>query len=189
MDEAATRVLDAAECLFYERGIHAVGMDELRSASGVSLKRLYQCFPAKEQVVVAYLRRRHSRWLGEMRAFVEGHEPGSRVAAVFDWLDGWFREPGFRGCAFVNSAGEMGAGSPVVLAVAREHKVAVRGFFGELTGDETLATQLSLLAEGAITLAAVGGDPSAACQAKDAAAVLVDQMLSSSRFRSKSGHR
>jgi AcrR family transcriptional regulator len=42
MDEgpARTRLLDAAEDLFYTRGIQSVGMDEIRDASGVSLKRL-----------------------------------------------------------------------------------------------------------------------------------------------------
>jgi len=57
MDSAVVRgrVLDAAEELFYGRGIQSVGMDDIRGTSGVSLKRLYQLFPAKEQLVEAYL--------------------------------------------------------------------------------------------------------------------------------------
>lgn len=60
MDSTTAReqALDAAEELFYGRGVQSVGMDDLRGASGVSLKRLYQLFPAKEQLVEAYLERR-----------------------------------------------------------------------------------------------------------------------------------
>lgn len=36
-DTAQTRLLDAAEELFNEHGIQAVGMDTIRSRSGVSL--------------------------------------------------------------------------------------------------------------------------------------------------------
>ncbi|GAA3352443.1 hypothetical protein GCM10020366_02110 [Saccharopolyspora gregorii] len=44
---ATTRLLDAAEELFYARGVQAVGMDEIRAASGVSLKRLYSASPRR----------------------------------------------------------------------------------------------------------------------------------------------
>jgi AcrR family transcriptional regulator len=58
---ARERALDAAEELFYGRGVQSVGMDDVRGASGVSLKRLYQLFPSKEQLVEAYLERRDAR--------------------------------------------------------------------------------------------------------------------------------
>ncbi len=60
--DAGRSVLLAAERLYYARGIHAVGMDEVKAEAGVSLKRLYQLYPAKEQLVDAYLRRRDGRW-------------------------------------------------------------------------------------------------------------------------------
>ena len=50
MDDATAeqQVLGAADRLFNEHGIRTVGMDQIRDASGVSLKRLYRLFPAKE---------------------------------------------------------------------------------------------------------------------------------------------
>src|SRR6266540_4039281 len=96
MDSAVAReqALDAAEKLFYGRGIQTVGMDDIRSTSGVSLKRLYQLFPAKEQLVEAYLERRDIRWRQRLAAHVDRQtDPERRILAVFDWLGQWFGEP------------------------------------------------------------------------------------------------
>jgi len=177
-DTARTRLLDTAEDLFYARGIQAVGMDDLRSGSGLSLKRLYALYPAKEQLVEAYLRRRDLRWRGRLAAFVaEVESPDYRILAVFDWLRSWFREPGFRGCAWVNSHGELGATSEVVARAAREHKQA---FADYLTGlvtaanlPTTLAPQLFLLAEGAMVSAGILDDPRQADHARAAAESLM----------------
>jgi hypothetical protein len=32
-------------------------------------------------------------------------DPRQRIIAVFDWLQAWFSEPGFRGCAWINGYG------------------------------------------------------------------------------------
>ena len=58
----ARRVLDAASELFYERGIHAVGVDTIAEAAGVTKKTLYDRFGSKEALVVAYLQHRDARW-------------------------------------------------------------------------------------------------------------------------------
>ncbi|MET1071012.1 MAG: TetR/AcrR family transcriptional regulator [Umezawaea sp.] len=177
-DTARTRLLDTAEELFYARGIQAVGMDEIRGGSGVSLKRLYALYPAKEQLVEAYLRRRDLRWRGSLAASVAAVEdPRDRIAAVFDWLGTWFREPGFRGCAWVNGHGELGATSAVVARLAREHKQAFAHQLAELVAAaglaEALAPQLFLLAEGAMVSAAILDDPRQADRAREAAVALV----------------
>ncbi|WP_344677299.1 TetR/AcrR family transcriptional regulator [Saccharopolyspora taberi] len=167
------QVLDAAGALFYERGIQAVGMAEIRTAAGVSLKRLYQCFASKDELVESYLRRRDRRWREQLAGHVAGN-PG--VLSVFDWLRDWFADPGFRGCAFINSFGELGATSDAVARAAREHKAALREFLlDQLTGDdrEKRADQLLMLVDGAITTAAITGDPGAADTARDAARTLI----------------
>ncbi|MFS8197824.1 TetR/AcrR family transcriptional regulator [Streptomyces sp. CWNU-52B] len=181
MDSAAARAraLDAAEALFYGRGIQSVGMDDIRGASGVSLKRLYQLFPAKEHLVVAYLERRDLRWRQRLAAHVDGHtDPRRRVLAVFDWLGAWFREPGFRGCAWINSYGELGATSEPVADQVRTHKRAFKEYVVGLAGEAGLpaepAGQLHLLAEGAMTTAAIERSAAPAALAGRAAQALID---------------
>ncbi|MFJ8079187.1 TetR/AcrR family transcriptional regulator [Streptomyces sp. NPDC096205] len=180
MDSATARekALDAAEALFYGRGVQSVGMDDVRAASGVSLKRLYQLFPAKEQLVVAYLERRDTRWRSRLADHVARHpDPERRLLAVFDWLELWFAEPGFRGCAWINAYGELGATSPAVADQVRAHKRAFRAYLEALARGagrpEELAGQLFLLAEGAMVTAGITGSPVPASEARNAARALL----------------
>ncbi|MFE9836554.1 TetR/AcrR family transcriptional regulator [Streptomyces sp. NPDC005551] len=176
---AREQALDAAEELFYGRGIQSVGMDDVRTASGVSLKRLYQLFPAKEVLVEAYLERRDVRWRRRLAAHVEGHEgPAERVLAVFDWLGRWFGEPGFRGCAWINSYGELGAASPRVAAQVRAHKQAFKDYLVALVAaaglPDAVGEQVHVLAEGAMVTAGIEQDTAPAACAREAARVLMD---------------
>ncbi|MFC5666548.1 TetR/AcrR family transcriptional regulator [Kitasatospora misakiensis] len=178
-DEAQTRILDAAEELFYGQGIQAVGMDAVRTAAGVTLRRLYQLFPSKGDLVEAYLDRRDRRWLAALADHVDtaADTPAERVLAVFDWLADWFAQPGFRGCAFVNSFGELGATAPGVAAAARRHKEALREYLTGLATDAGApagtGTHLALLVEGAITLASLTGTPTPAAEAREVAGLLL----------------
>ncbi|MFJ3202079.1 TetR/AcrR family transcriptional regulator [Streptomyces sp. NPDC086989] len=175
-EEARTRLLDAAEALFYAEGVQAVGMDRIRSTSEVPLKRLYKIFPAKEALVAAYLERRDQRWTASLRdAVAQAPGTGEAIGAVFDWLARWFSEPDFRGCAFLNAYGELGTGPAGVLDVVRRHKAELRGLLAELTGPgrEELADQLLILVEGATAVAALTPGPEPAHRARQAASTLL----------------
>src|SRR5262249_8045987 len=117
-ERARGRVLDAAGRLFNARGIHAVGMDAIRAESGISLKRLYQLFPAKEAIIEQVLLRRHETWMGWVDAATRGAEdPRERLLAIYDMLARWFARDDFRGCLFINSFGELGGVSPRIAGI------------------------------------------------------------------------
>lgn len=177
-ETARTQLLDAAEALFYARGVQAVGMDDVRDASGVSLKLLYQLFRGKEDLVESFLDRRDLRWRGRLADYVGGVEGSeARILAVFDWLHEWFSEPTFRGCAWINLNGELGAVSPGVCRQAREHKRAFVDYLHELVIDaglpETLTGPLALLAEGAMVTAGIFATADPALEAREAARILI----------------
>ena len=182
-DEARERILSAAEELYYRKGFAAVGMDELRSAARVSLRRLYALFPAKNDIVAAVLARRHAEWESGLAAAVTdaGADPRARLLAVYEYLEDWFCSDGFRGCAFINAFGELGGTNPDVAAAVRDHKASFQQYMAglvESTGaSPLLAAQLSILAEGAQSTAAISSDPQAAVQARAAAEVLVDAAI------------
>ena len=181
-DDERVLVLDAAESLFYRRGVQAVGIDDIRAGAGVSLKRLYQLFPSKDHLVVAFLERRDARWRGRLADFVEsrarvGAAPTEQILAVFDWLGEWFAEPGFRGCAWINSSGELGGVSDAVAGLARAHKTAFRRYLAGLVADAGLrpglTDELLLIAEGAMVTAGIFGTAEPAAHARRAAATLI----------------
>ncbi|GLW59531.1 TetR/AcrR family transcriptional regulator [Kitasatospora phosalacinea] len=182
-------LLDAAEALFYEKGIRAVGMDEVRAASGLPLKRIYRLHPAKDDLVVAVLRRRDLRWRADLAAAVEAagagagsasdpdvDGPRARLLAAFDWLGRWFAEPGYRGCAWINAFGELGPASPPVLAEVRAHKEAFHAQLADWSRAAGLPdpSAVQLLAEGAIVTAAITADPAPARHARAAVEALLD---------------
>lgn len=172
-------IIETADRLYYARGIQAVGMDELRAAAGVSLKRLYAEFPSKEDIVLAVMQHRHELWTRGVSATVgEAESPRDRLLAIYDYLAGWFSEDSFRGCGFINAFGELGAVSPAVAAIAREHKTSFQDYVADLVADAgapaELAPQLAILAEGAQTTAAITGSPEAAQHARRAAETLID---------------
>lgn len=182
ISEARARIVATADELYNAHGIQSVGMDRLRTAAGVSLKKLYQEFPSKSSIVMAVLERRHESWTRGLDATVhQAADPRDRLLAIFDYLAGWFAQDSFRGCGFINSFAELGAVSDEVAAYARQHKESFQEYVAELARDagapDYLAPQLSILAEGAQTTAAITGTSEAAGQARRAAEVLIDAAL------------
>ena len=180
---ARERIVDAADQLFYARGVQAVGMDAVRNEAGVSLKRIYSLFASKDDLIVAVLHHRTEQWNAGLAAGAARAETAhAKILAVFDFLDAWFREPDFRGCAFINVFGELAAGSENVTRAVRQQKAAFQDYLVGLVRDAGapahLAPQLAILAEGAQTTAAISGSPEAAVHARAAAATLLDAALS-----------
>ncbi len=177
--EAEQQVLEAADRLFNEHSIRTVGMDQIRDASEVSLKRLYRLFPAKEQLVEAVLRRRDELFLSRLLdAAAQAQGPREAILGFFDLLHDWFAEPDYRGCPFLNAFAEMSSTSPAVTGVARRQKHRLQRHLEELVSDvggpPELPGQLLVLANGAMSTSAVMGTPDPALHAKSAAAALLD---------------
>lgn len=176
---ARTAVVEAADRLFYERGVQAVGMDAVRTEAGVALKRIYSLFSSKDELIEAVLRHRTGMWdAGIADAAASATTARDKILAVFDFLDTWFREPDFRGCAFINAFGELGTNSTRVAGAVREQKRAfgqyVAGLTRETGASDEVAAQIALLAEGAQVTAAILGDPGVAATARRAAETLLD---------------
>lgn len=178
------RIVEAADRLFYRHGIQSVGMDAVRTESGVPLKRLYAAFPSKDALVLEVLRSRRGVWdAGIDAAASAATSAEGRLLAVYDFLDDWFRTDDFRGCGFINAFGELGAVSPAVAEIAQQQKNDFQAYVSrlveELGGPPLLAAQLALLAEGAQTTAAISGRPDAAAHARAAAKTLIGAALAS----------
>ncbi len=185
LDPAVTRdkVLTAATELFYVRGVHAVGVDEIVRAAGVSKLSLYRHFGSKDGLVAQVLATRSERihaWLDTAVRRAADGTPRGRVLAVFDALCRWYAETGFRGCAIVNAAVDTRGDDTQAPAIARGHLARYQELFTtELVAmgarePVSLARQLLVLLEGATTVAAIEQSPEAGHHARHMAEVLLD---------------
>ncbi|MGV9291274.1 TetR/AcrR family transcriptional regulator [Streptomyces sp. NPDC003719] len=176
MTTGALRVLEAAERLFYERGIHAVGVDLIAAEAGVTKKTLYDRFGSKEQIVVEYLAGRDDRWrdllAGRLDA-VAGREPAVRILAVFEASRAWAAEHGSRGCSMINAHAEIGDAAHPAYAVIAGQKRWMFDLFTRLAGEideagaDRLARALMLLHEGALVAHGMGVFPDPFGEAQD----------------------
>lgn len=186
MDNTTTdtkqKILATAEALIYQNGIHATGMDLLVKTSGVARKSIYRHFENKDDVAAAALNARDVRWLAWFQQESDKADgPEARILRMFTVLTSWFESEGYRGCAFINTAGEVGDPEDPIRKIASHHKQKLLDYTLELTGQlgieqpDALARQLLILMEGAITVSRVMGDYQAADNARDVAQLLLKQ--------------
>lgn len=174
---AARRILATVDELFYERGIRAVGVEEIAETAGVTKKTLYDTFGSKDALVVAYLRDRDRQWRAWLGTYVEQHAttPMDKLLATFDALAEWLRRDHARGCAFVNANAEFPDRDHPAQAVIAEDKRWVRDYLSSLAGDAGLpdphhvADQLMILHEGVTVTQSLDVVPQATGCAKDLA--------------------
>jgi AcrR family transcriptional regulator len=180
--EVRRRILDSAYELFSERGVRAVGIDEVIEKADVAKATLYRHFRSKDELVLAFLQRREQRWTYEWLAADatrRGSTPQEQLLAIFDVFDEWFRRDDFEGCSFINTLLEMGAGHPLGTASA-SHLENIRSFLRSLAAragiadPEAFARTWHILMKGSI-VAAMEGDPEAAQRAKSLARLLLAQ--------------
>lgn len=118
------RILLTAHDLFYCEGIRATGIDRVIAEAGVTKVTFYRHFPSKNKLIIEFLDYRHERWMSWFKGALERHggHRSKGVAALVPALNEWFSDPGYRGCAFLNSVGEVGQAIPEVVEITRNHK-------------------------------------------------------------------
>lgn len=106
---AQQRILEAVEELFYLEGARAVGVEAVAKRAGVNKMALYRQFESKDALLLQYLARMDEMFWGYFEASLAKHPGRPRQQVVQFFLDLTERaaRPGFRGCPFVNIAGEF----------------------------------------------------------------------------------
>ena len=183
LDPEATRqkVLKTAARLFYSRGTHPVGVNEIAEAAGVSKLTLYRHFESKEGLIRAFLEAHSDISMERTERFLEEQDldPDERILAVFDGLGLQFDDPRYRGCALMNTSAEWRGSRSEVGELGRRHIGRIRDLFArlcdeaELADPDAAADQLVLLLEGAITLRMTRATEAPAASARDAAAAVL----------------
>jgi AcrR family transcriptional regulator len=154
---ARKRLMEAANRLFYQDGIRAIGVEAVVEQAGVTKMSLYRNFASKDELVTAYLTDRDGRYWQWWESVVARHpgRPRDQLLGLCAGIAKVAARPGFRGCPFTNAAIEFPSpeypGRRVAEANKREMRRRLRALAGQLgAGDpDRLGDQLLLLMEGA----------------------------------------
>ncbi len=178
---ARDRILASAYELFSRRGVRAVGIEEVIERAAVAKATLYRHFPSKDDLVLAFLRRREEVWTHgwvEAEARRRGASPEEALLAIFDLFDEWFHRRDFEGCSFVNVLLETANLDHPVGRASAEHLENIRTVLRSLAEDaglrdpESFARSFHILMKGAIVQAGEG-DRDAAKRAQEMARDLI----------------
>ncbi|OXM73165.1 MULTISPECIES: TetR/AcrR family transcriptional regulator [Amycolatopsis] len=183
---AAERILTVAGKLFYDNGIHAVGVDTIAAEAGVTKKTLYDRFGSKAELVALYLWRRDVRWRERVHSFAGRRStPARRLLAVFDALADWLATENTRGCAFVNAHAELPEADHPGRQVIAASKRWLLGYLRDIAAEAgvrnpaRLAEALLILVEGATVAASLDVTPTAVATAKRVAKSLIEEATGS----------
>lgn len=152
--DARTALLEAADALFYERGVVDVSMADVRDLSGLSMRRVYTIADSKSTLIAAWLRHRHETWMSGFLGRVRNSRAAgeSAVGGIFLALEQWMVDTDFRGCGFINTYAESAETTEEHREIIRDHKRALAEILDELAGH---GDALAVLVDGAIVQASI----------------------------------
>jgi len=164
----AERILVTAHALFYRDGIRATGIDRVIAESGVAKKTFYRYYPAKNDLIVAFLEYRHRNWMTWFDNAVTRH--GADADALVPALAEWFESDAYRGCAFINAVVEVGGTLPEAVDISRRHKLDMAAVIRTLLPASSRtakadARALAMAVDGAIVGAQFEDSPDVALKA------------------------
>lgn len=177
------RIERAAYQLFSQHGIRAVGVDALAARAGVAKMTLYRHYPTKDDLALAFLRRREELWTRTWLANAlrdRTRKPAERLLGIFDLFDGWFRKADYEACSFLKALLEQSDRKHRVRAATLGHIMEIRSLIRELAVEarvrqpERFALQWQTLMMGSI-VAAYAGERDAARSAREVGRLLLQR--------------
>ena len=164
------RLIENAKALFCRYGINSVGVDAIVQQAGTAKTTLYKLFGSKDGLVEAVLDREGQAWRSWFLTAIDG--PGGsareRLDRIGPSLKIWFSRDDFFGCPFINAVGESDKTNNRMRTLAIAHKTVVINRLSALCAEaempepEQTAHTIGLIMDGAIVMALITRDPSAA---------------------------
>jgi AcrR family transcriptional regulator len=163
--DAREHILDTAARLFYDHGVHAVGLQQVIDEFGCGKNLLYREFSSKDDLVVAWLERCHAEWEERIDAVTESMagDPARQLVAIVADAAETAASPGFRGCAMRNTRAEFPDRDHPAHRLAVERLTSVRSRLRDLAAQahardpDVLADRLMLIIDGVNTGGAWSG--------------------------------
>ena len=179
--DARERALSTAYRLFSQHGVQAVGVDRIIAEAGIAKATLYKHFGSKEELVLAALQRREEVWSREwleQEIKRRARTPRTRLLAIFDAFDEWFRRDDYESCLFTKALLEQDDRTSPIAQASVAHLANVHTMIRDLAEEAGIADpdgfahRWQLLMLGSITAASTG-DVDAALRARELATLLL----------------
>ncbi|MCP4322548.1 MAG: TetR/AcrR family transcriptional regulator [Alteromonadales bacterium] len=179
MNNKKRHIIEVAFSLFYQKGIHAVGINEIIKTAAVAKKTLYNHFISKDELIVATIIYRDQLEISHLKFRLTSAEVGKDALLVlFEMLDDLINDRdatlgNFRGDYFNNSCAEYAQTSQLVYKTCQSHKNSVKdiikkhvdSFEQNPEKNQFLIDTIFLLKEGVINSALVLGNLNSALEA------------------------
>jgi len=158
------RILDTASRLFYDQGYHITGINQIIEEADIARASLYNHFPSKTDLLLAYLDRTHAEWFVELDRYLAAlPTPREKLLGLFEFRIERQQRLKYKGCHFNKITAETCDDEQVFQRV-KAHKGRFRQYIRELVTaaghrglleDEILVDALFLLLEGGIAVGAM----------------------------------
>jgi AcrR family transcriptional regulator len=162
---ARERILSTADRLFYNEGIHAVGINRVVEEAAGGRGSVYRHFPSKDDLIAAYLQRRAQYDRDQVGGLIARYpdDPRRVLTELATVLTADDFTAVSRGCPFINASAEFTGGH-----TARRHAREIRRWItGELEAllrrvdhrsPAATADQLMMIRTGAVVSGALDGN-------------------------------
>jgi AcrR family transcriptional regulator len=172
-------LIEVAFSLFYNKGIHAVGINEITKTANVAKKTLYNHFVSKDELIIATLLYRDQLEISHLKLKLASAEVGKdALLFLFELLDDFINNRdttlgNFRGDYFNNSCAEYAQSNSLLYEACKSHKNSVRSIIQEhvdsfeknVEKNQFLVNSICLLKEGVVNGALVQGNLNSAIEA------------------------
>ncbi len=173
-----THIGRVAARLFYDEGIHAVGVDRIASVAEVTKRTLYHHYASKDDLIAAAIR------LAPIVHFPEEGSAQERILGAFHALAEFLQCTEYRGCPYIIFTAELVHREHPARAIIERRIRKRRQWFAERATEagardpEMLAEQLDVLFDGAIASGAKRFNTAPAHAAVEAVRALIGMQCS-----------
>ncbi|AVL16928.1 regulatory protein TetR [Enterobacter hormaechei] len=185
-------LISTAFKLFYQYGVHAVGINQVLTESGVAKKTLYTYFSSKEELIAATIDYCNQQYFASLNSRLSQVEDGyPSISELFNTLDDSINSrditsSSFHGCYFINVSAEFSDPTHLIHQRCARNKiemdVLIRHHVSKVISSEKfvfeISESVSMLFEGAIIRAHILRDLQAAVKARTAVEQIIKSKLS-----------
>jgi len=172
MNNKKRHIIEVAFLLFYNKGIHAVGINEIIKTASIAKKTLYNHFVSKDELIIATLIYRDQLEIGHLKFKLASAEMGKdALLALFELLNEIINNRdntlgNFRGDYFNNCCAEYAQTNRLIYETCQAHKASIKAiiqahvdtFEKDPEKNRLLVNNLILLKEGVINDALVANN-------------------------------